>query len=414
MGHIGKSAMLMVAALCLAACVKLIWEVTYPGPGNYSFASFVDVDSQGNVVVVGNGDLDVDHSMPEDRFVFIAKYSADGQLLWERNYPGLSLNLFGANQYVFDPVSSDLLFAALAFMNDGSINSHIILVDRDGQETRRAASNGLVHSVNALIASREPNSPTTFYALETVDRAVSVVAYDDALNPLWSLPISATALSPLRGALAQDGQGHLYASDENQVYQIDTNLLQVSIIPDLMMTEVLSLTVGNGLLHILGTSAAGSEWLVMNDGLGVVRRSQISNANFIWGGLKLFDDQTACFALANYGQGSNFDSVVGVRGVDSSGDWTEQRSIGGSGQSDLKLDDGVCVLTESVLEQPDLTVVRSEFYRRDGTLRDRIESKQFAAIHTALSGNTFVQAGITGPYTSESGTIATIRKYQLR
>ncbi|CBL46082.1 Hypothetical protein HDN1F_24990 [gamma proteobacterium HdN1] len=74
-----RGAIILTAGFAVAACVKQAWQVTYPGPENYSTGSSVLVAENGTSYMAGVIDAQT---------IFVAAYNANGQKLWDRKISG--------------------------------------------------------------------------------------------------------------------------------------------------------------------------------------------------------------------------------------------------------------------------------------------------------------------------------------
>lgn len=70
---------LAAAVLGVAACVKQVWQVTYPGPDNYSFSNSLLVADNGTAYMAG---------YINEQTLFVAAYDRSGNLLWDRRITG--------------------------------------------------------------------------------------------------------------------------------------------------------------------------------------------------------------------------------------------------------------------------------------------------------------------------------------
>ncbi|MCY4674960.1 MAG: T9SS type A sorting domain-containing protein [Bacteroidetes bacterium] len=106
----------------------------------------LDTDAEGNVYLTG---LFADtlfagpHMLmsPNERVVFLAKYSADGELLWTRS--------IGGNAYMYSPIY--LLYEQRRLQTDSEGNIYLLALFRAGATFAGATSDTLVLSANAQV-----------------------------------------------------------------------------------------------------------------------------------------------------------------------------------------------------------------------------------------------------------------------
>ncbi|CBL46084.1 Hypothetical protein HDN1F_25010 [gamma proteobacterium HdN1] len=80
-----RGAIVLAAGIAVAACVKQAWQVTYPGPENYSVGTAVLVAENGTSYMAG---------FIDPQTLFVAAYNANGQKLWDQRLSGDGFSSF--------------------------------------------------------------------------------------------------------------------------------------------------------------------------------------------------------------------------------------------------------------------------------------------------------------------------------
>lgn len=104
----------------VAACVKLDWRVTLPGPGNYSVGTSVLVGADGKAYMAG-------YLSPEQ--LFVAAYSKSGSKLWEQIISGENFSPNGFGRALAQDGEGNLL---LRWTETALFSNHLFKLDTDG------------------------------------------------------------------------------------------------------------------------------------------------------------------------------------------------------------------------------------------------------------------------------------------
>ena len=175
------------------------WVRLYDGPGSqFDVASAVALDAAGNVYVSGST-----NAGSPDRGVATLKYSADGELLWDRQRPGSSGPLMAVddagNAYV---TSIGVGFSTVRYDPGGNLSW---VVNQDGRpEEQPGGAIGIDSLGNAYITRRSIRNFFTF-------------KYDPAGNRQWAAHHDGVeGGDDAPNAVAVDSHGNVYVTGDSE------------------------------------------------------------------------------------------------------------------------------------------------------------------------------------------------------
>lgn len=410
-GFTFRALALTAAAISTTACVKFLWEVHYPNPNNYySAAQHIEVASNGDILMTGTVKSHDDLPGSTDDSLFIARYSSSGELLWDRQYPGLAMQsrALAGN----DPLLAHGAFSAFEVLGNNQITSHLITVDKQGNEIWRKSFNQGVNAVHEMVWAIEPAVSAT-YLYATINGQLQIAGLDGFGNVEWSYPVEES--SSLNLGMVLDGQANVYLHNGVEVFQLPSIVGLNGIIDlELGFDEILSLAASDNTIAVIGTTAATTELLIMDSERNVLRRTQLASAPASWADVNMFDDTSTCYALTNGGVSPALH--IGGAGVTALEDWQHQHAyVAQASVAAVGIKGKTCYVTDTQTASDGLVVTTSRFYRQDGTLADSVSNEGFAAFDAAMAGSSFYLAGIRNLKENQSddldGVTATLIKH---
>jgi len=152
-----------------------------------SAGNAVAVDSESNIIVVGNTEAD-DQGVPESNQIFVAKYSPKGNLLWQRSLgdtPG------SERGYAVDVSSSNNIIVGGSTLPDGltTVQMYAVSLDSDGEliwqhSLDTGALQGSIQGVVANEAGLHPGGATFVGTVGTgSSQRYMTYRYDPASTP---------------------------------------------------------------------------------------------------------------------------------------------------------------------------------------------------------------------------------------
>lgn len=424
-----------VAAVGMAACVKQVWQVTYPGPENYSYGAAV-VQGQEGLVYMAGRTLDQ---------TFVAAYGSNGAERWQVELPGQGAGLLHkiGREITIDH-QGDLYLSWYPI--DGSARRLIkldgktgtVLLDRalDGVVSlpvtdMRIGPDGNLYFINSwgngvVAAAYTPQGDLLWlHESSNVENAGDiepepVVSLDDywAGAPLGKPESNAVASQPSQASLWTIQlvfvNGRALVRAGNQLRELDDHgdVVNERSAADLGLSSLQRVeTTADGLL-VVGSSGLGVATLVYLDQALNVVSSRTLDALASATLLSVRSDG-ACIAIQpNIAEGG---APLHLARLDASGAITWQTPVaieGGTWEyTYLQAAPSSCYLTAGIYSDVPSVRTLTRRYDSKGKVSDTVSLADFEPSGVLVEGSSIYHVGITGEYDG-SVTDATLVKHQ--
>ncbi|NPU91896.1 MAG: hypothetical protein HPY82_08275 [Gammaproteobacteria bacterium] len=408
---------LAAAVLGVAACVQQVWQVTYPGPDQYSFTNSLLVADDGTAYMAGYLD---------QQSIFVAAYNRSGELLWDR--------VIGGN----GRFAARVLERTLAQDADGNLYLHWPDLDANASRLYKLDQSGNLlldrELENSAFATDLKVGPDGNLYL-TSAYGLLLNAYTPAGDLLWA-PADADLPEPdledypgiqAASASAVATSGYSVYSVAQLVFVVDrTFYSRAERIVELGATgavlgEVAAAYLGlqrilrtvatvDGLL-VAGYQNGVTELLVLNPELAVVSRQELAAGKEAGVALSA-NGSLACVALL--GSFESAGATTQLFQVDLSGGVHWQQNLVAEGKgwqyADVLAAD-TCYFSVQEWNLDGSLNVKTRRYDSKGKATDTIDIPDFGWGGFAVQGKEIYHVGITGEYDG-SVTQATLTKHR--
>lgn len=421
MATLKASCAVLASAGVLVACAKLHWMVKYQDVDDYySFANAAAVDDRGAGFLAGY--IQPRGADPDGRVPFIAKYDANGVLQWDHRFEPASFGTpyVGVNRLVVDADNAVYAVEARRGTSFGTMGILVSKFDPAGslQWQRQEVTEPLFFPSLKADIRNDGNLHITAAGLDRLTLSLEgeiVWAFEPPSVPpgdrgdLQPYPAGRVVTAGVEAGYAVRNLG-----TELQMVNTSGDVLAAFNAAQLAFTNIIDASIHQDITVVLGNTDSGV----------VARRIISTSEGFVVDAEHLlalpdalvsFNRDLAGFCYASLDAGTLITGYVDGSLVQR---WQHSIEVSPNPQY-AELVDAVATpdkcntqyITFGTEDTRTMLVVENIV---TGKALAPVVIRDFAGRDLAVQGNTFLQGGITGSYSTEEGTAATLIKHTIR
>lgn len=421
--HLKSPLAALAIAGTLAGCVTLQWMVKYQDADKYySTGNAAAIDSQGNAFM--GGYVEPRGADINGRISFVAKYDPKGNMLWDYRFTdSLGVNLRGVNNLITDDAGNVYITEVRYVFRPYFTHVLVTKLDSSGNRVWQSQKEILAVIPNEIKTQIRPDGNVY---ISSILASSDLVELSPAGDELWT--INSAAPLPSHGELGAFATGVDVASfSENNLASLRNlgtglqllgptgEILATFQGPDLGLGEISQAFVQDGAAVVVGTSSngwaaqkivyTGSSFVVDSSNRITLGASQINASPSAAGGF--------CFLVKEAGKAVSTGYVDKNLTLKWKNTTQAEADIADVEAVDVEATDSRCYSEFYTYKTNKATSIVLVNDIATGKARQSVTTPDFATNDLAVKDDIVVQAGITGPYTTEDGTAATLTRHKV-